>query len=62
MNHRLTGLYILLLVSVLFSCARKEAVYHFNPGQGNTIVFIRNTFAVALEEHNYFETVSRPTT
>lgn len=45
------------LVLLLFCCAKKEVVYQFNPQQGSKIVFIGNTFAVKLGEHNYFETL-----
>src|SRR5690606_8391587 len=50
-----------LLAAVLFfscgSCGRKDNVYRLDPETGSTIVFIGNTFAERLQEHNYFETL-----
>jgi glucose/arabinose dehydrogenase/azurin len=48
---------VLLLISLLLSCAKKASVDHFDPPPNSTIVFIGNTFAEALQDHNYFETL-----
>lgn len=48
---------LFLLAAVLFfSCGKKDTVYRLDPEQNSSIVFIGNTFAERLQEHNYFET------
>lgn len=57
MNKNTIKLIIPALLSLLFSCGKKDAVYQLAPPQNSNIVFLGNTFAVALQEHNYFETL-----
>jgi hypothetical protein len=46
-----------VLFSLLISCAKKATVEPLDPPPNSTIVFIGNTFAESLQEHNYFETL-----
>ena len=46
-----------ILLLILSSCVQKSPVYQLNPEKNNHIVFLGNTFAVALQEDNYFETL-----
>ena len=57
MNIKSIKIFLPVLLSILFSCGEKEVVYQLNPEQNSTIVFLGNTFAVALQDHNYFETL-----
>src|SRR3546814_9652877 len=47
----------LLFIVLLASCNKEKVVYRLDPSPGSTIVFIGNTFAERLQEHNYFETL-----
>src|SRR3546814_10201404 len=47
----------LLFIILLASCNKEKVVYRLDPSPGSTIVFIGNTFAERLQEHNYFETL-----
>jgi hypothetical protein len=48
----------LLLVSLLmFSCNEDNVVYSLRLEQNSRIIFIGNTFAEQLQQHNYFETM-----
>src|SRR5690606_24936674 len=51
------GKYFLLAAVLFFSCGKKDRVCELDPEAGSTIVFIGNTFAERLQEHNYFETL-----
>lgn len=57
MRKRSLVFLIAVLVSILFSCTKNEGVYPLDPEQDSHIVFIGNTFGVALQDHNYFETL-----
>lgn len=57
MNIKSIKNFLPVLFSLLFSCGGKEVVYQLNPEQNSKIVFLGNTFAVALQDHNYFETL-----
>ena len=48
-----------LLLSIFFvvSCTKTQVVHTFDPKQGGSIVFIGNSFAEQLQQHNYFETL-----
>lgn len=54
---------LLLLTGVLFfscgfyACGKKNAVRQLDPAPGSSIVFIGNSFAERLQDHNYFETL-----
>ena len=58
-NYKLCKIPILILLSFFFflSCKKKDVVYQLDPEQNSNIVFLGNTFAVRLQEHNYFETL-----
>ena len=47
----------IFIISILFACESKEAVYQFDPKDNSSIVFIGNTFAERLQNNNYFETL-----
>lgn len=57
MNKKSIKVFLPMLLSLLFSCGKKEMVYQLNPEQNSNIVLLGNTFAVALQDHNYFETL-----
>ncbi|QEC51379.1 putative membrane-bound dehydrogenase-like protein [Anseongella ginsenosidimutans] len=48
---------LLLAAALFFSCGKKETVYQLDPEPNSSIVFIGNSFAERLQEHNYFETL-----
>lgn len=49
--------FILLATVLLFSCGKQGAVHRLDPQENSSIVFIGNTFAERLQQHNYFETL-----
>jgi glucose/arabinose dehydrogenase/azurin len=53
----LTKSLLLLTVVLFFSCGKQSTVYRLAPQENSSIVFIGNTFAERLQEHNYFETL-----
>lgn len=55
MNMKYLKLFILLLFSLFLSCGEKEVVHKLDPEQKSNIIFLGNTFAVKLQDHNYFE-------
>jgi azurin len=57
MNKNSLKFFISVFLSLLFSCGEKDMVYTINPPQNSSIIFLGNTFAVALQDHNYFETL-----
>ncbi|MDQ3291534.1 MAG: GDSL-type esterase/lipase family protein, partial [Bacteroidota bacterium] len=57
MNKKAPIFFLSVLLSMLFSCGRKEVVYQLTPEQNSHIVFVGNTFAVGLQENNYLETL-----
>jgi hypothetical protein len=57
MNKKALIYFISILLSFLFSCKREEVVYALDPEQNSNIVFVGNTFAVALQENNYLESL-----
>ncbi|QMU28745.1 PVC-type heme-binding CxxCH protein [Adhaeribacter radiodurans] len=57
MNKKFLTLIVPVLLSFLFSCSRNEVVNSLNPEQNSKIVFLGNTFAVGLQDQNYFETL-----
>ncbi len=59
LRHRLIPVLLLLLVScgIKDRGEQKKAIYSLKPEQNSHIVFIGNTFALALGDHNYFETL-----
>ncbi|MEX2592378.1 MAG: PVC-type heme-binding CxxCH protein [Anditalea sp.] len=55
-NHlNFSQLFLFIISLLLFSCQGNEAVHTFNPKPNSRIVFIGNTFAEQLQQHNYFE-------
>ena len=49
---------ILLIGAIcLMACGKKDVVHQLDPEQKSNIVFLGNTFAVKLQDHNYFETL-----
>ncbi|QNF33750.1 HEAT repeat domain-containing protein [Adhaeribacter swui] len=56
MNKKLFFFPLCVLLFLFLSCGRKAAVYPLNPEPNSHIVFVGNTFAVALQENNYLET------
>lgn len=62
-RHRLVAkmsaasVYIIALIFALLSCTKDEVVYRLTPTPHSNVVVIGNTFAVGLQEHNYFETL-----
>ena len=57
MYKKSLNFFTLLLLSLLSSCVEKGPVLKLNPEKNSHIVFLGNTFAVALQENNYFETL-----
>lgn len=49
--------FVLLVIIFAASCGKKGPVYQLDPAPGSSIVFIGNTFAERLQDHNYFETL-----
>jgi len=48
---------VLLATVLFFSCGKQSTVYRLDPQENSSIVFIGNTFAERMQEHNYFETL-----
>lgn len=48
---------VLLAFSLFVSCGKTGTVYRLDPPDNSTVVFIGNSFAVNLQDHNYFETL-----
>src|SRR5690349_13011059 len=57
MNKKPLKLIVSVLLSLLFSCSRNKVVTSLNPEKNSKIVFLGNTFAVGLQDQNYFETL-----
>jgi hypothetical protein len=58
MKHKTLQFFILaVLLSILISCGKKDKVYQLEPEQNSNIIILGNSFAVALQDHNYFETL-----
>src|SRR5215210_4807871 len=57
MDKKSLTFFLLVFFCLTFSCTRKAVVYRLDPEQNSNIVFLGNTFAVALQENNYFETL-----
>ncbi len=55
-NKKSLNALISLLLLLLSSCGEKALVHQLNPEKNSKIVFLGNTFAVALQETDYFET------
>ncbi len=48
---------ISVLLIVCISCGEKDMVHQLDPEQKSNIIFLGNTFAVKLQDNNYFETL-----
>jgi azurin len=57
MHKKSLRFFLPVLLSWLFSCGDKGSSYQLDPKQNSKIVFLGNTFAVRLQENNYFETL-----
>lgn len=57
MSKKIANLFIPVLFLFLFSCGEKTVLYELDPEQNSNVVILGNTFAVALQDNNYFETL-----
>jgi azurin len=57
MNIKYPKLLIPVLFSLFLSCGEKDVVHQLDPEQKSNIIFLGNTFAVKLQDHNYLETL-----